>query len=67
MGYSPRGHKESDVMEGLTVSLSSHIEDLLCEGVLLTFSSLYPSILSHCNSLRQVVSLSSFPKPDAET
>ena len=54
-------------MEGLTVSLSSHIEDLLCEGVLLTFSSLYPSILSHCNSLRQVVSLSSFPKPDAET
>ena len=67
MGYSPRGRKESDTTERLTLSLSSYIEDLLCEGVLITFSSLYPSVLSHCNSLRQVVSLSSFPKPDGET
>ena len=47
VGYSPRGHKESDRTEGLTLSLSrpSHVEDLLSDGVLITFSSLYPSIL----------------------
>ena len=46
-GYSPRGHKESDRTAGLTLSLShpSHVEDLLSDGMLVTFSSLHPSIL----------------------